>query len=96
VELSLHREYTALILYFESIKNHKGKIMLKKVLFISGLGLAMLAFCGCTDSKGTGEGKCGQGKCDSDKKVESKCGEGKCDSGKKAAPKAETESSESK
>jgi len=47
--------------------------MLKKVLFISGVGFAMLAFTGCSDSKGIGEGKC-----DSDKKVESKCGEGKC------------------
>ncbi|HEO99476.1 MAG TPA: hypothetical protein ENO02_09270 [Epsilonproteobacteria bacterium] len=64
--------------------------MLKKVLFISGVGFAMLAFTGCSDSTGTGEGKCGQGKCDSDKNITPKNGEGKCDSDKKAAPKAET------
>lgn len=50
----------------------------------------MLAFTGCSDSTGTGEGKCGQGKCDSDKNITPKNGEGKCDSDKKAAPKAET------
>ena len=64
-------------------------MMLKKVLLITGIGLAMVAFTGCNDGKGAGEGKCGQGKCDSGKKATPKNGEGKCDSGKKAAPKTE-------
>lgn len=65
--------------------------MLKQVLFISWIGLAMLAFTGCSDSMGTSEGKCGEGKCDSDKNIIPKNGEGKCNSDRNAAPKSETE-----
>ena len=57
--------------------------MLKKVLFSSLIGLALVAFTGCgTESPATGAAKCGEGKCDSAKKVETKC-----DTGKNTAPK---------
>jgi hypothetical protein len=58
--------------------------MLKKILFTSLLGLAMVAFTGCTDGKDTATGKC-----DSAKEVKTKCGEGKCDSAKKTVTKEE-------
>jgi hypothetical protein len=53
--------------------------MLKKLLFTSLLGLAMVAFTGCTDGKDAAAGKC-----DSAKTVKTKCDSGKCDSAKKS------------
>lgn len=61
--------------------------MLRNILFTSLLGLAMVAFTGCTDGKDAATGKCNAGKCDSAKKVTKKCGEGKCDSAKKTTKK---------
>ncbi|UFH59189.1 hypothetical protein [Sulfurovum mangrovi] len=58
--------------------------MFKKIVVTSMVGLAMLAFSGCTDGKDTATGKC-----DSAKEVKTKCGEGKCDSAKKTVTKEE-------
>jgi len=51
---------------------------MKKLLFGSLLGLALIAFTGCTDSNDAKVAKCQSGKCDSAKKVDKKCGDGKC------------------
>ncbi|MFT7880561.1 MAG: hypothetical protein ABXS91_09220 [Sulfurimonas sp.] len=61
--------------------------MLKNILFTSLVGLAMVAFAGCTDSKDASASKCNAGKCDSAKEVKTKCGEGKCDSAKETTKK---------
>lgn len=57
---------------------------MKKLIFTSILGLALVAFTGCTTSNDTNMGvKCSaSGKCDSAKKVAKKCAAGKCAGGK--------------
>ena len=60
---------------------------MKKLLFGSLLGLALIAFTGCTDSNDAKVAKCQSGKCDSAKKVDKKCGDGKCGDAKKASKK---------
>jgi uncharacterized low-complexity protein len=60
---------------------------MKKLLFGSLLGLALIAFTGCTDSNDAQVTKCQSGKCDSAKKTDKKCGNGKCDTAKKSTKK---------
>ena len=60
---------------------------MKKLLFGSLLGLALIAFTGCTDNNDAQVAKCQSGKCDSAKKTDKKCGDGKCDAAKKSAKK---------
>ena len=57
---------------------------MKKLIFASILGLALVAFTGCTTSDNANVGaKCASsGKCDSAKKVAKKCASSKCSSGK--------------
>jgi len=47
---------------------------MKKLLFGSLLGLALIAFTGCTDNKNAEVAKCQSGKCSSAKKASKKCG----------------------
>jgi len=64
---------------------------MKKLLFGSLLGLSLIAFTGCTDSKNAEVAKCQSGKCDSAKKADKKCQSGtmssKCGDAKKASKK---------
>jgi len=63
---------------------------MKKLIFASILGLALIAFTGCTTSDDADMGaKCSaNGKCASAKKVAKKCAaSGKCDGAKKVAKK---------
>ena len=64
---------------------------MKKLLFGSLMGLALIAFTGCTDSKDAQVAKCQSGKCDSAKKMDKKCQSGttsnKCGDAKKASKK---------
>ncbi len=66
---------------------------MKKLLFGSLLGLALIAFTGCTDSKDAEVAKCQSGKCDSAKGKTHKCqagdtaGKSKCGSDKKVLNK---------
>lgn len=64
---------------------------MKKLIFSSLVGLALIAFTGCTTGNDAAAGaKCSaSGKCAGDKKVAQKCAAGKCAAGKcKGAPKA--------
>jgi len=60
---------------------------MKKLIFGSLLGFALIAFTGCTDSNDATVAKCQSGKCDSAKKMDKKCQSGKCGDAKKAAKK---------
>ncbi len=66
---------------------------MKKLIFASILGLALIAFTGCTTSENANMNtKCSaSGKCANAKKVTKKCAaSGKCDSAKKVAKKCDT------
>ena len=64
---------------------------MKKIIVGSLLGLALLAFTGCTDEKDATVSKCQAGKCDSAKAKSHKCQSGdagsKCGAEKKVAKK---------
>ena len=60
---------------------------MKKLIFSSFIGLALLAFSGCTDSKDATVAKCQSGKCSTAKKMDKKCQSGKCGDAKKASKK---------
>jgi len=64
---------------------------MKKLIFGSLLGLALIAFTGCTDSNDAQVAKCQSGKCSSAKKMDKKCQSGttanKCGDAKKASKK---------
>ena len=48
---------------------------MKKLIFSSLVGLALIAFTGCTDSNDAEAGaKCNAGKCQTDKAKSAKCG----------------------
>ena len=64
---------------------------MKKLIFSSLLGLAFIAFTGCTDAKDANVAKCQSGKSDTTKKMDKKCQSGtasnKCGDAKKASKK---------
>jgi len=60
---------------------------MKKLIFGSLIGFALIAFTGCTDSKDATVSKCQSGKCDAAKKMDKKCQSGKCGDAKKASKK---------
>ena len=56
---------------------------MKKVIFASLMGLALVAFTGCTTGNDAEAAKCQSGKCDGAKKAPAKCDSAKkCDAGK--------------
>ncbi|MGC9351560.1 MAG: hypothetical protein ACP5D3_06185 [Sulfurovum sp.] len=64
--------------------------MLRNILFTSLLGLAMVAFTGCTDGKDAATGKCNAGKCDSAKKSQKNAVKANATAPKKRQKNAET------
>ncbi len=60
---------------------------MKKLIFSSLIGFALIAFTGCTYDKEAPVTKCQSGKCDSAKKVDKKCQSGKCGDAKQASKK---------
>ncbi len=59
---------------------------MKKLIFGSLLGLALVAFTGCTDANDAKVAKCQSGKCDAAKKMD-KSQSAKCGDAKKASKK---------
>ena len=57
---------------------------MKKLIFSSLVGLALVAFTGCTTGNDASASKCQSGKCDGAKKCQAS---GKCDGAKKVAKK---------
>jgi len=56
---------------------------MKKLIFSSLMGLALVAFTGCTNGSDAEAAKCQSGKCDGAKKAPAKCdGAKKCSAGK--------------
>jgi len=60
---------------------------MKKLIFSSLVGLALVAFTGCTTGNDASASKCQSGKCDGAKKCQAS---GKCGDAKKAAKKCDS------
>ncbi len=63
---------------------------MKTFILTSLLGVSLLAFTGCTDTKDATVAKCQSGKCDTGKKINKKCGtatkmDKKCGTAKKSS-----------
>jgi len=66
-----------------NVKTKLQEIEMKKLIFSSLVGLALVAFTGCTDGSDATASKCQSGKC----QTAQKCEAGKCQAGKcKGAP----------
>jgi hypothetical protein len=82
---TLHIRYTKQPLYYICAKSkYIGDRNMKSLIFSSLLGLALVAFTGCTNGSDAGASKCQSGKCSGDKKSSDakKCqANGKCSSG---------------